>query len=223
MDATTFAVQSIAPGELIKVSGFWSTTDGNSAVGQTDPLPTSLDGVEVLINGTPAPILRVGLDVQVLVLFTAIVQVPMDIDITTNASVQVRLTDANGSCVSNQISTPVSAAMPELASINGQPLVVNQRGQLVSADNPVIEGSFVSFYGIGFGRVPDLPSGTIVKHAMPLAPNRVSFKVDGQKVEASYIGAAPGSIGGYQFNVGFRAGLWTLEVDGNAVRSFRLP
>lgn len=60
VNAASFRGDSIAPDELISLFGAFQTTDGQAAVAPSGPLPTTLGGITVTINGTPTPLIYVS-------------------------------------------------------------------------------------------------------------------------------------------------------------------
>jgi uncharacterized protein (TIGR03437 family) len=160
--------------------------------------PTSLSGVQVLINGIAAPLLRVQAgEIQGVVPFAISEAV---------ATTQVQYL--------GQSAPPLDAPgsyNPGIFTINGQAAILNQDGTVNTPSNPAKLGTIVSVYATGTGGLETpLPDGEIT----PLPPPYfllswtpiVSFA--GVSANVVWAGAAPGLIAGAtQINVELPASL----------------
>lgn len=143
----------ISPGGLayISASGIAPTVRGSVTPPTTvGPLPTSLAGVEVLVNNIAAPIYAVS---NINNQESVIIQVPFE---TTpgQASITIRTPGGGTSTVSN---IPVSAARPgifDYADANGRRYAVALRpdGSYISSANPARRGEIIKVFAAGLGQ-----------------------------------------------------------------------
>ena len=202
----------LAPGELISIYGLHlgpaapvaATFDADGF------LPTTLGGIQVTINGTPAPLLYVS-DTQI------------------NAVAPVRLTA--GSAVEFEIAqsgTPlpdfrvmVDVAAPAVfLNPDGSAAAINQDGTVNSPSNPAPLGSYVAIWATGTGYFPG-SDGQLATGANEfcnlMGTCNVSSAFDGSQVNLYYIGAAPGMVNGVvqiDFQVTSAPNGYYLSVDG---------
>ncbi len=186
------AGQPIAPGEFITIYGTGLPARNAVAV----PFPAILNGVQLLINNTPAPLYLIT-STQVFAV------VPYGLA-GTSATVVLD----NSGTRSNSITVPVAPTAPGIAALAqnglGAGAVTHANGIVVSASNPASRGEVVVIYLTGLGAVaPPVADGT-----PPAGLSRSS------SVSAVYFGAAaagssaisfqgltPGYAGLYQINV----------------------
>jgi uncharacterized protein (TIGR03437 family) len=185
------SLPSIAPGALISIYG--SNLASSDARAPATPLPKSLNGTAVSINGIPAPLLFVSA--------TQInAQAPFEIAAGT-ATVVVH----SGTLESPAVKVEVRAAAPGILALAGShALAVNYPGgALNTPQNPVHPGEYVVVYLTGQGLVDQtVPSGAespADPFALPLAP--VFAKLGGKTAEIAFAGLAPGFVGLLQINL----------------------
>jgi uncharacterized protein (TIGR03437 family) len=185
----------VAPGEMVYIAG--------SNLGPTPPvsaptgnLPTTLGGVQVTFDGTPAALSYVSA-------YVIKAQVPYSVQPGQQTAMRV----VNGSNTSDSFTLNVLNAAPGVytQSANGQGAVtaVNPDGTVNSLARPAPKGQFIAIYATGLGPVtPALTTG----QAPPVSPlSRTTFPVtatvDGISANVSFAGAAPGFPGVYQINL----------------------
>jgi uncharacterized protein (TIGR03437 family) len=190
-----------APGEFISIFGANLATTAAA-----DPtLPTSLGGVQVLVNGTPTVVPYVSPG-QV----NAVI--PLGID-TGIASIQV----VNSLGTSNAVSNYVGDT--QFGIFNGAtsaPAVFHANNTIVSASNPAVVGEELAIYLTGLGTLDSAGIATKLSY-MTVDFNGVTGAID-------YAGIEPGTplaVGaGYQMNVtvpvGTSSGLNHLDIGGLA-------
>jgi adhesin/invasin len=186
------SLPSIAPGTLISIYGTnLAAGDGQAAA---TPLPASLNGTSVSINGIPAPLLFVSA--------TQInAQAPLEIPPGT-AAVSVR----NGALQSAPAKVEVSAAAPGILTLPGgaHALGVNYPGGALNASqNPVHPGEYVVVYLTGQGLVDRPMANGAASPADPLALPlaAVRAKLGGKPADVAFAGLAPGFVGLLQVNL----------------------
>jgi uncharacterized protein (TIGR03437 family) len=160
-------------------------------------LPTSLQGVSVMIGGNPAYVEYVS-PTQINVL------VP---DSTTVGSVTVQVT-ANQQ-ESNSMTAQQQQFAPSFFTVGGTTVAaVHANNTLVSTSAPAAPGEEIVLYGTGFGPTnPASPTGQLVSAPAKLA-NSVQFTMGGITLPASSIEfAGLVEAGLYQFNVTVPAAL----------------
>ena len=188
-----------APGEFISIFG---ANLANTTA--TDPtLPTSLGGVQVLVNGVPAAVRYVSPG-QI----NAVIPLGIDASI---ASIQV----VNGLGTSNAVSNYVGETQPGIFnSATSAPAVFHGNNTIVSASNPAVVGEELVVYLTGLGTLDSSGNATNLSH--------VSVDFSGVTGSIDYAGIEPGTplaVGaGYQMNVtvpsGTRSGLNYLDIGG---------
>lgn len=188
----------IAPGEFITIFGTGLPPRNAVSV----PFPAALNGVQLLINGTPAPLYLIT-STQVFAV------VPYSV---TGSTATIVLSNAGAQ--SNTITVPLAATSPGVASVTqngiGAAAVTHANGQLISASSPALRGETVVLYLTGLGAVsPSVPDGSAapsnpfsrttsvltiyLNGVCPNSPNCNASNI-------SYQGLAPGFAGLYQVN-----------------------
>jgi uncharacterized protein (TIGR03437 family) len=172
----------IVPGELISIYGpHIGPAKPVTAVASSGFLPTSLAGVQVLVNGVAVPLLYVS-DSQI----NAVAPQAA----SPNSSVTVQI-------VSSSVTSPifpatVVAADPQVfQNPVGTAAAVNQDGTVNSAANPAKAGSIISIWATGTGSIYPQPlDGQISTAAQDYDCCQITL---GPVV---YAGAAPGMVAG---------------------------
>jgi uncharacterized protein (TIGR03437 family) len=183
---------SLAPGELVSIYGANLTTTTTS----NGSLPTTLGGVQVLVNNTPAPIYSVahtsGYD-----------QINAVIPLSTNSSIAaIQVTNGNGS--SNTVTNYVQSTQPgAFNSYTATPAV--QHGadySMVTPSNPAHVGETLLVYLTGLGTLTS--SGN--------TNASLAVYIDGIQASVSFAGSQSSVGGGYQMNVVVPSGVSTGDV-----------
>jgi uncharacterized protein (TIGR03437 family) len=195
------AAAGIAPNTYMTIKGtdlaatkrVWATSDFG-ATGKA--LPTSLDGVSVTVNGTPAYVEFVS-PVQITILTPA--------GLVTAGQIQVVVSD-NG-LTSATVNVPAQLLAPGffLADTAGHIAAEHGGGTVISSTAPAAPGETIALYGTGFGATtPAVVDGQILPAASLLVtPPAITFN----GVSANVVFAGLVSTGLYQFNVIVPAGL----------------
>jgi uncharacterized protein (TIGR03437 family) len=159
------------------------------------PLPLDLEGVSVLVNGSPVPVHAVA---NVSGTEQVNFQAPFTLTPGTTASVVVR----RGAASSPEVPIPVQSLQPAAFTSNGAAVVVHGNYQLVTAENPLREGEVAFFYAVGLGEVSNPPSAGAAAPSSPLAAtvSTVRVSIGGVPAEVPFAGLAPGLVGVYQVN-----------------------
>ncbi len=190
------AQQVVAPGELLELYGSNLGPVNGVAFAfdtLTGKLPTSGPGVDVTVNGVPAPLYYVHADQINL-------QVPYEIAGAAEAVVQVRV---NGQ-PREPLRFPVVAANPRL-----YPVVLNQDGGVNSADNPAAPGSVIVLFATGQGltQPPSVSGARPAEGIYPEPALATSLTIGGQAAQLLFRGQAPGTAGVMQINAVVPSGI----------------
>jgi len=178
----------VAPGEIFVLFGS-KLGPAQAVAGAPDEsgrFPTSLSGVQVLINGTAAPLLSVQAgEIQGVV--------PFSIS-GGAATTQVQYLGESAP----PLDAP-SSYNPGIFTINGQGAILNQDGSVNTPSNPAKLGTIVSIYATGTGALDTpIPDGGITPLPPPYDPLSFNPVVSFAGVYANVVwaGAAPGLIAG---------------------------
>ena len=232
-NAAFLSGQSIGSGTIAAVFGSNFSASG-PAYASSLPLPLTLAGVQVLVNGVAAPLFFVNAN-------QADFQVPFGLTAGT-AVIQVTQNGQGG----NQVSAPVDSVAPRLftlpqfgAAPDTSPwgLVLNASDGTLALPStinapahPAHVGDTITIYALGLGPVsPSVTNGNGAPATAPLAQtvNTVTIQFGGgflgnSTATASYAGLAPNFVGLYQINVTIPPGTptgnipITIEMPGHA-------
>ncbi len=197
VNGASYANGPVAPGEIVTLfgSGMGPSTLVTLVLDSQGKVASNLSGVQVLFDGTPAPLLYVSaMQVSAVTPF----------GLSGKASTQVQVI-YNG-VSSTPFQKLVSDSAPGIFSIAGTgagvAAMTNADGLLNSSSNPAALGSPVTFYVTGVGRInPAAVDGTvatgIARSVLPVAAT-----IGGRTAQVLYAGAAPGIVNGFtQVNV----------------------
>jgi uncharacterized protein (TIGR03437 family) len=207
VNAASYANGAVSPGEIVAL---FSPADGSQPIGPAtaaqltqslivnNTLPTTLGGVQVLFNGTAAP-LSYASALQV----NAIV--PYEIAGASSVTVIVKYQGQS----SNGITLSVAGAAPAIFAVSngtGPAAALNTTDYTYnSPTNPAAKGSIVEFFVTGEGTTsPASLTGQItpVSGNTPKPNAAVGVTIDGQPVLVNFWGEAPGEVAGLmQLNV----------------------
>ena len=191
----------VAPGEIITLygSGLGPTTQLASSP-HNGFFPTSLGGVQVLMDGVPIPLLYVSAS-------QINAEIPSPIDWLQSGIADMRVLN-NGTQLPDfrvAASTSVFAAFTSGAALTlperGVALVAtNQDGTVNSHTNPAKAGSYVSIWATGFGSVPGVTMEGAVATAASNYCSSCQVTLSGSSPNVTetvaYAGPSPGLIDG---------------------------
>lgn len=190
VNAASYQPGMVAPGGLFSIFG--SGLASQAAAARTVPLPTTLGGTQVLVNGTAVPLVYVS---------SGQINAQMPIDVPTGQPVTLIVT--NGAAGSNQVTLNISTAAPGIFIANGtQAIIQNPNGSLNSQAAPARAGETLVAYLTGAGPVN---SGSwTTGAASPSTPASVTtpytLTFGTQPAVVQYLGLTPGFVGLYQAN-----------------------
>jgi uncharacterized protein (TIGR03437 family) len=190
---------SFAPGEFISLYGNGFTT---STLTAGLPFPDSLGGVQVMVNGTPAPIYSVSpTQINAIIPYSA----PSDGSLLT-----IQVTNiANSTLVYSGPTDPGVYTYPTPGGIGVGAMIHNSDGSIVTEANPAQAGEAIQIYCSGLGTVtPTVTTGAAASTTtLSNTDNAVGVYIDGVSANVLFSGLAPGFGGLYQINVTIPAGL----------------
>jgi uncharacterized protein (TIGR03437 family) len=206
VDSPSFTnTQTISPGAIVTIFG--SGMGPSQGVGYqlvNGQVPVSLGGTQVLVSGTPAPILYSSYGQVNLIL-------PYSLQVGSAPAIQVV---TNGTPLNVLSTAVVQPAGISIFQVNGSAVALNQDYTVNSPQNPAQPGSTVMLFGSGggqtnppsvAGQVTPLESRLLVN--VPQVPVEILPPVGGPPpmslyLNVEYAGAAPGLVSGVtQVNV----------------------
>lgn len=191
------AADGAAPGEMVTFFGnlLGPVSLVGSVLDASGKLPTTVAGCQVLIDGTPAPIVYVWTkQTSVILPYELTPQIGQD----NAVFAQVVCNGVSG----NLFPLQVTGSAPGIFSAgNGQAAVLNSDGSANSAANPAAKGSIVQIFATGEGvlspagadgRIENGPVSGIPK---PTLPVKVTF-ANIESPQIPYAGVAPQAVDG---------------------------
>ncbi len=187
----------LAPGNIVAVYG--TNLAILTGVPNAVPLPTAVNGTQVLIGGIKAPLY-----------FTSPGQVNAQIpyELEPNKQYQV-IVSANGA-----LSTPdaiqLATVVPGLAAYaDGTVIAQHADGTLINAKSPAKAGETAIAYLSGLGATDNAPTSGGASPGDVLArPNAIpTLTIGGKDAKIAFVGLTPGLVGLYQMNFEVPAGV----------------
>jgi len=197
VNAASFTAH-VSPGALASIFGSNFTGAGLDAIASL-PLPASLGGVSVLVNGVAARVLYASSD-----------QINFQIPWETKTGSATVAVSVNG-LASAQVNVTVEAAAPGLFVQGSHAVVQNSDFSLNSSSNPAKVGGTILAYLTGAGAVSNQPVDGAAAGSSPLSQvtSTVTATIGGQTAEVSFAGLAPEFVGLWQVNIVVPSGLTT--------------
>ena len=188
-----------SPGGLASLTGSGFTAQDPQQMTST-PLPTRLHGVQVKLNGSPAPLLSVS-DSRVTF------QCPM---LSPDSALEVVLEDDNGAS-SDVVPSVMRAAAPGVFAYGdtNQGLIMiagtNEIAMLKTdgvPSRPAHPGEYLTIYASGLGEVNEgVPAGMAVAPGRLITPiNKVRVVIGDIEIQPAFAALAPGMPGLFQVN-----------------------
>jgi uncharacterized protein (TIGR03437 family) len=189
----------LVPGSVASVFG--TNLAGGTVVAAAPPLPYTLGGVMVEVNGIPAPLY-----------FVSPGQIDFQVPIELSGFARATLKVVNGTLASASIEASVVVSAPTLFATNGsgsgQGAIVIAGSAVVAApagalpgSRPARRGEFLEIYGTGLGPVSRTPSDG-AKASSALSVSQIpDVTIGGVAASVAFSGLTPGSVGVYQIDV----------------------
>jgi uncharacterized protein (TIGR03437 family) len=204
-NAASYATGEVSPGEMVTIFGT-AIGPAAAAYAATDPatgkLATTIGGVQVLFNGTPAPMIYAS-STQVSAM------VPYEMALIANPSVWIAYAEHSSIAYQLSLGTAAPGLFAQNASGSGPGAILNQDNSLNGPGHPAAKGSIVQVFMTGEGQTSPQPvTGAITTVTLPPpqvtpAPSQaIQVLIGGQPALYTYAGEAPGMVAGVmQLNV----------------------
>jgi len=194
--------RALAPGTLTSIfpavsTGVLATATANNS--GTFPLPTTLGGTQVIVNGTPSALLYVS---------PGQINLPLSMSLPTGGTVDIQVVALATGQIFGGAELQMSSASPGLfagagGTGTGQVAALNQDNTVNSATNALTRGQVLQLFATGQGPVPNAPpDGQAATGAVP-TPLLPQIILGGAYVPAAnigYSGLAPDLVGVWQIN-----------------------
>jgi len=194
MIATGQAGDACSPGGLATLLGT-QFTSGQVQSSTTSPLPAQLAGVQVLVNGVPAPLLlasskQINFQCPVLPAGTVL---EIQVESATSAATAVLQTVM-------QTATPL---LFQRGAGNGGFVTITGTNQIATAatdGRPAKRGEYVTIHSSGLGEVVDGVNAGTAAPSNRLVPtqNKIKLVLGDVEIDPEFAGLAPGTVGLYQ-------------------------
>ena len=186
---------SLARGGIARLLGDSLATA--TGIASTIPLPRTLGGVRVSVNGVDAPLWMVSLG-----------QINFQVPFETPVGGVVPVVVYRDAAASPPVNVRVELYAPGVFMYESSPgvfdpIITHPNGDLVSAADPAVPSEVVTVWGTGIG---DLTVPVQTGAAAPLSPPAESVvkpvvSVGGSPAEVKFSGLAPTAVGLAQFNI----------------------
>jgi len=206
VNAASLLPGAIAPGELVTLLGSYigPAQPADLTLNASGLVSTTLGGVQVLFNGTPAPMIHVDAShITVVTPYEVAGQQQVPVVIQTNQvsgpaeTIEIAQIEASGSTAA----PPVAPGVFTTAS--GVAACVNQDGTVNGPTNPAAQGSEVAIYLTGLGTTtPQSADGSVIVvpgtgvSGLPMPAATVLVYAGGKPAKVVYAGAAPDLVAG---------------------------
>ena len=201
VNAASF-LPGVSPGALATAFGTNLTDVNGVVVADTNPFPTKLANVSVMVNGILAPIFSVAfVNGQDQISF----QVPWETNVGMGAAF-VEVFDFDASVGSERVDSftedPGIFGYQKFGNVYAVAVHASDFS-LVSPDDPADRGEVLVLYTTGLGPVDQAISDGFGAPSNPLARTLDPFRVvlAGEDVPVLFSGLAPGFVGLYQLNI----------------------
>jgi len=203
----------LAPGELIAIYGLHlgPASPVTATFNAAGFLPTMLGGIQVTINGIPAPLLYVS-ETQI----NAVAPVKL----TAGSPIELQVTRNSAPLPDFRVMVDI-AAPGVFQNPDGSAAAINQDGTVNSQANPAVVGSYVSVWATGTGYFPgsdgQMATGANEFCSLVGYCEMLNTASGYSAIIVPYIGAAPGMVNGVvqiNFQVVCVACGFSLSVDG---------
>jgi uncharacterized protein (TIGR03437 family) len=193
--------RALAPGTFAAIFPAVSTNILASGTASESgfPLPTTLAGTQVIVNGNPSALFFVS---------PGQINLPLSLSLPMGGTVDLRVVAQSTGQIYGGAEVPLSSASPGLFTTGGtgtgQVAAINVLdGSINSATNPVLRGDYISLFATGQGFVANAPpDGQAATGPVPTALNP-QILLGGAYVPSAniqYSGLAPTLVGVWQIN-----------------------
>ena len=160
------------------------------------PVPTTLGGVQVLVNGVPSPISSVT---------SGQINFIVPNEAPASGTAQLLVVEAATSQILGSGTLAMNSGSPgfftNTANGSGQIAALNQDNTRNSTSNMAQLGSVIQLFGTGQGLVPNAPPDGHAATGAVSTPTTPTVYIGGSQGVVKYSGLAPGLVGLWQINV----------------------
>jgi uncharacterized protein (TIGR03437 family) len=189
----------LVPGSIASIFG--TSLAGGTVIAAAPPLPYTLGGVMVEVNGIPAPLY-----------FVSPTQIDFEVPIELIGFAKATLKVVNGTLASAALEATVVLSAPTLFTANGSgsgqgailiagPGVMAAPAGAFPGSRPARQGEYLEIYCTGLGPVSRTPSDGAKASTAPSVSQIPSVTVGGKAAPVAFSGLAPGTAGVYQIDV----------------------
>jgi uncharacterized protein (TIGR03437 family) len=201
--ANYIAGRALAPGTVAAIFPSPSTNvlaTGTAASAPSLPLPTVLDGAQVLINGNAVPLFYAG---------PTQINLELPMSLPTGGTVNLEVVSQATGQIFGGAELQMSSASPGLfagsagAGGTGQVAALNQDNSVNSATNPLLRGQILQLFATGQGPVPNAPPDGQASTGLvptPVNPQIILGDMFVPSTNITYSGLAPDLVGVWQIN-----------------------
>jgi uncharacterized protein (TIGR03437 family) len=193
------AGEACSPGGLASLLGA-GLTGAPTERSTSQPLPTQLAGVQVLVNSVPAPLLLASSS-------QINFQCPV---LTQGTTMQIQVESANGALTA-PLQTVMQAAAPVLFQMDGSGrglVTIAGTDEIAMAktdgipSRPALPGESLTIHASGLGEVVDGVAAGTAAPLHRLVPTKMQIKLvlGDIEIDPGFAGLAPGTVGVYQVN-----------------------
>lgn len=190
------APRAVSPGEIVTIHGadFGLLAPVGPSLEASGKVSTASDGVRVLFDGKPAPLLYAS---------ATQINTIVPYEVTGNAT-QIEVQNNGGPTIAWGV--PVAPSAPGIFTRDstgiGQAAVLNQDGSVNSVSSPAARGSVIQIFATGEGvTVPAGVTGSITGTEVKTPVLPVDLTIDGLDAQLIFKGSAPHSVAGlFQVN-----------------------
>jgi len=189
----------VSPGGLMTLFGnsLQGSTSAGAASAPSESLPDTLSGTQVLVNGTPAPLLYVS-PAQINC------QAPYETPVGTPVQVVVVANGVSGLPIMVTFSAyaPTVFTYPRTAS-STDPVITHANNTLVTPTSPAQPDEVLVIYATGAGKLNNAPTDGAAAPTTPPATTVATptVTVGGAAATVQFSGLTPGFVGLLQINV----------------------
>lgn len=203
VNAASFSGSALGPATVATIFGsdLARTTEGAGAV----PLPQTLGGARVLVNGRPAPLFYASpgqINFQIPDGLPVAPAAPSDTAYLASVTVE------RDGMSSNIGFIELRAAAPGIITYgDGYAVATNTAGQVIGPSNPAVAGQLLTLYWVGAAPLSEtVPAGT----AAPLdrlvrVTGLAGATLNGVPAGVTFLGLTPGGVGLLQANIAVAA------------------
>src|ERR1017187_2680749 len=191
-NVASYANGPISPGEMVVIFG--SGMGPPSVVGfqldQQGRIANTLSQVQVLFDGSPAPLIYVS---------AKQISAMVPYGITGKASTQIQVVYQGST--SDSFQKPIAPSAPGIftadSSDQGQAAMTNADGSYNTSSNPAAPGSYVTFYLTGEGQTNPSGSDGNIATSTANVGLPITVQIAGRTAQLLYAGSAPGNVNGF--------------------------